>query len=438
MKKIFVYVALSMTLVLAWCGGSPTSQSVPELFSYLPQGRDQIIHIDVDKNILDILERQYGKDTPVVQEFSNIQELALWQQWDAQFWNSLLMLHGDDIDISNLAVLGLLWWDDSYWSTQISDSVYAYGQDEVLKRLQFQWIDDNRQVEQLMHTVTTDDRNLLFLSNPWEIQLPGIGWDFSDSLQGTVGSFSVWTKVPTWEARLMFGPWIVPRLSWSWAPTVSSWSPIHISINNIVEVINIDKTLIETTLPLLLQQRLPQWWVLLGVEEYSTIYEALRGTIWVDLSPSQMWLWGRLTLQQADVADLLIRISPVLDWYFKTWPFAQTELTLEQSQQWVTWTSQIPTWVWSEIRPVDLFGVNRTSDVSQIEFMNFTPLGRVESSETKYPAKTFLVWNIDFALLSQILWGSLDMFGPQQQSRVNIQVTAHHNDNYIWIRLDGE
>ncbi len=436
-KKWSNLFLLCTVVFLFWCSSGdwwPVSW-LPELFSIAPDGYDQLLHITVDEWVLSILTQQYGDGTPVVEEFQKIDELLIRQKDSETAGETLLLVKWDQVDLQQLAVLWLVGWDESYASTSLTENIQVYWQKDQISSIQFDGLTSNDLMRQTW-SVISDESNFVFVSRPTTLQLPWLAWQFSQQLKGTTWAFKIWTEMPSWQATMLFSSWVVPKFGGTWqARSWSEWSPVHIATHDLFELLSIPKTLLETFLPVFAQQYVWESLSLLNPDDYSTIFESLWGELSLDLIPSVLGMGWRLTIENEKLYDVLYKMQPALDGYFKAELFSDADVESSVSEREIMWSSDIPLWDGTtNTFPLVWAKKDSTNGVTQVEFMALDDSPSwVNNVRKEYPWATFLVADIDFALLSSLLWTEMQMLAWPSENTLHVEMTSEPKNDLVRI-----
>jgi len=382
----------------------------------------------------------------VVVEFAKMQSLVLRQSSTVDSWSTILFIDpkpGLEINLNQLNVLWILPTDPSYEVRNMSD-IIIYAQTTLYDQLMFDGVQDQLLISSLQSA--DFEHNLLFVSTPIDWQTWRVA-QFANKLQWTIVSADISTWLPTGEARLLFDGWFVPRLSSS-DTREASWSsnsPIHISAHSLSSLFGIQPLLLESFLPLILPQFVWGSLSLLNSDDYRILVDALWGTISLDLVPSIVGRWGRLTFQTSDVYTLLDKMYPALDGFIKSQPSVDDTTTIftTKEQSLMSWSTSFAVWdETAETVTLPLLRASQTSDTSSIEYLMLTELSVVDTPDTNikttHPLSTLAVWTIDFDILSEILpalsmiWGQATL-DTLQWSILDIEVSADHEQDQIVI-----
>ena len=448
MRYVMTIIFGFFSVFLAWCTTQPLAVDLPEVFSVLPDGFDQLLYIDVDDQVLGILEAQYGEQTPVVLEFAKMESLVLRQSSSIDGGSTMLFIYPkpwSEINLNQLNVLWILPTDPSYEVRNMGD-IIIYAQTSLYDQLLFDGAQDQLLISSLQSA--DFDRNILFVSTPIDWQTWRVA-QFANKLQWTIVSARISTWLPTGKARLLFDDWFVPRLSSSDTREASwsSTSPIHISAHSLSSLFGIQPLLLESFLPLILPQFVWGSLSLLNSDDYRILVDALWGTVSLDLVPSIVGRWGRMSLQTSDVYALLDKIYPALDGFIKSQPSVDdaTSIITTKEQSLMSRSTSFAVWDGSdEIVTLPLLRASQTSDTTSIEYLMLTDLPNIDTTNTNlkttYPLSTLAVWTIDFDILSEILpalsmiWGQATL-DTLEWSMLTIEVSADHDQDQIVIEF---
>lgn len=250
--------------------------------------------------------------------------------------------------------------------------------------------------------------------------------------------------MPTGEATMVFEPGVVPKFAWTWkARSWAEWSPIHIATHDLFALLKIPKTLLETLLPVFAQQYVWESLSLLNPDDYSIIFESLWWEISLDLLPSALGMWWRLTVENEKLYDIFAKMQPALDGYFKAELFSWGNVRYDSLPDVMSWSSEIPAWVWPEwLWEIPLVWIGKvvadaTEKVTQIEFMAMENAWMwVNRVRKEYPWSTFLVADIDFELLSSLVGADMEMLAWDGKNNLHLELTAEHKDNIVRLTVN--
>ncbi len=437
---------ITLILWLIWIGFSfsacSNSQSwssvqwLPELFSVIPNDFDQLLMIDVDENVLELVATQYGETTPIAKEFEWIDTIVIRQKGSAQTWENLLFVQGDEVNINQLAALWIVALDPDYQSFELTENVQVYGEKALVDSKIYNGVKGDELLQEFWKLYTKSGGNFNFLSRPWGEWLQWLAIQFAAQLKWTVGSISIGNKLPTGEASMLFKDGVVPSRSDSWSARAwSPESPIHVATHGLTELLWLDKTLVKTFLPILLTQYLGDWAALFTDSHYDSLIQWLNGSVSLDVVPSLIGMWGRLVVEDPQVFSIFDSLYPVLDGAVKTKMFAWTEIESIKQASSLRRNTQVPIDWWENLA-LPLLSIDQTPETTSLSLLLVDELALNTSTQT-YPGDTLAVAEVDFTLLTQLMWVEAgELLQGTTDTKLKLEMKSDSANNRIRILLD--
>ncbi len=437
-KIISTFFLLSLVL-LWWCNrwGIPwTASWLPEIFSVMPSNFDQILYFDIDEDLISLMETQYGANTPVAQEFSRIESLALWQTVSGVEWESLLFVQGKEVDVQQLAALGLVALDQSYETRNITSDIQVYGQKWLLDSKDFTWLTSSDITANFSTLLKNVGWNFWFISTPSNSGLWGLAMQFANKLVGTVWVIDLWNKLPSWEVHMLFKDGVVKKWDSQWtALSNSSETPLSLSTNNLSSLLWLDSAMLQTFLPLLLQPVLWDGASLLSSSDIKTLVQSMAWTMNLALVPNILWMWRRLSVDTSDAFSVFDSMYPVLDGYVKTTLFSWTQVDLVKEESLISWNTAISPWSWESIA-FPLIEIEKSPESTTLSFMMVDDLAWPVQQWDTYSAETIAVWQVDFLMLTQMMWIESGDIITEGNSSIQLEMIAEEEKNMIRVVVE--
>ena len=437
LRKIWFLLFWFLSLTLVWCSWwASTLQSwLPEVFSVVPDDFDQILYFDIDADLLELMETQYGANTPVSQEFARIESVVLWQKLDGAEGESLLFVEGKDVDVQQLAALWLVALDPAYETRALENDIQVYGLVSSLDAIDFDWIQSSDLAKSFWKILKQKEWNFWFISSPSN---SGLGWlaiQFANKLIGTVWVLSLWNKLPSGEAHMLFKDGVVKEWTEEWTSLSNSTdTPLSLSTNNISWLLWLDSAMLQTFLPLILQPVLGDGASLLSSADIKKLVQSLAWTLSVSFVPNILWMWRRLAVDTPDAFWVFENMYPVLDGYIKSTLFSWTNIELVKEDSLISWNTDLPTWSWDNIS-FPLIEIQKDPDITTLSFMMVDDLAWPVTKWTSHPWSTIAVWLVDFLMLTQMMWVEAGEIVQAWADKLKLEMIADEGENIIRVEL---
>lgn len=436
LQLLLVIIFMAWVLTACWKQNSVEVSWLPSLFSLFPSDFDQLLFIDVDDDIIDLLGTQYGEDTPVVQEFRWIESIWIRQASARDEGQNLLFVQWSNVDINQLAALGLIPLDWNYVTKSLGNNVQVYGEKDTIDSKDYNWVVWDKVIQEFWILYNEVKWNFSFVSRPTTEGLAWLAIQFSSKLLWTVWVLDLGNKLPSWEAKMLFSDWVVKSSPDDWNAR-KAWSniPIHVSLHWVTDLLWVNTTMIKTFLPLLLSQYLGDWASLLTDKSLDTILTALQGAVSLDLVPSLLWMWWRLVLETPDVFNVFDTMYPVLDWAVKTNLFSWAQLESIREANILSRNTSLPVATGS-VASIPLLSLEKWVDTTSISLMLIEDIPLIDET-TSYPWSTLAIANIDFWMLTQMMGvEAWELLQDNESQSLQFEVITVEQENLIHIMME--
>lgn len=426
---------LFLWILLSWCWKkSPNVISLPPIFDVVPSNFDQLLYLDIDEDLISLLQTQYWENTPIIDEFRKISQIAVWQRGgnDPQ---SLLFFDAEELNINQLSALWIVPLDDTYQLYNIQPWIQVYGQKSVVESQTFQGSYSWELFELFADKIATNRGNFSFISLPIGEWLAWLALQFGSKLQWTIWTFDLWLALPTWDAYMLFKEWVIKDSNQSWTSRVSNEAiPISVSTNWIVKMLWLDSMVTKSMLPLLLGQLLWDSFSLLSQDDLDTIITALWGSLTLEILPSLLWTWWRLIADNVDVYRVFDSLFPVLDWTIKARAFSWSVIEEEKTASSMKRTNTVSVWSW-EVVWVPILEITQGADYSQFSMLFVDEIPLWDQSKSN-PWSTVATALIDIELLAWLMGLPVgEIFIDADTDMMSLELSTDASENLLHLEV---
>jgi len=436
-RSLLLWFLVVWGAILSWCAPRPSwdISALPDLFAVMPNDFDQILHIQVDDDILALMWTQYPDSAPVIQEFQWIQEIWVRQSSAWSVWESLLFVQGKDVDINQLAALWLVALDPNYQAFTLPDDIQVYGTPALIQSKQYTWVSWDKLMTELTRVSRNNSGNLYFVSRSTVGWLQWLALQFASKLQGTVGVLRLGNRLPNGEARMLFSSGTIKTDSEKWnARTATQNIPIHASTHGLATLFGMDWWLAKTFLPFVLNQYLGDSTSLLSENDYETLITGLDGSLSIDIVPNALGMWWRVIFDESKMFDVFDHSYPVIDGKVKTELFPGTGIDGTKEATRILWNASADTWSGTLVS-LPVLSISKWADLTDISYMMINEFP-VSSQTISMPWSTLAVATVDFNLLTSMMWipaGELITTGDKKN--IDLEVIGNAQEDIVRILL---